>query len=228
MGLLVVTLIIAVVLLLLVQLGMSRLTRRSLNRSLALATLVLVVGGVLTALIMATSQRKADSAHSGSYADAVALATARMDAFDAKSFESLTLIARGSGQADEASFETLAKTVTTTLGTTSGTAEERGAIDAFGRYRALHTKIRAADDGGDWDGAVALATGSAATDANAIFHDFDSHSAAALKGQADSLSGSLKDARTPLLFMRWLALVAAILAAGLSWRGIAARLKEYR
>jgi hypothetical protein len=228
---LVVMLIIAVLVLLGAQRSMSRLTRRTLNKSAALATVVLVVGGVLTVGVMAAWENRADAARRGSYTDAVALATARMDAFDAKSFESLTLIARGSGQADEASFETLAKTVTSTLHRTfgnSGSTEEQATIDAFSTYRTLHTKIRKEDDGGDWDSAVALATGNASGDANAVFDAFDRHSSSALASEAASLSGSLADARTPLLVMRWVALVAAILAAGLSWRGIAARLREYR
>ena len=153
-----------------------------------------------------------------------------MAAFDAKSAESLTLINRGSGQGDQARYAELAANVKAIL---ADAAERGGSAEAdvqstFAEFDALHTDIRSKDDGGDWDGAVALATGTGSGSANELFAQFDQASSAALADSSRSLRHDLGTARTPLLILSWVGLAAGILAALLAWRGISNRLREYR
>src|SRR6201999_4204381 len=101
-------------------------------------------------------------------------------------------------------------------------------VRALDDYLSVHTAIRKADDGGDWDGAVKLATESGSKGANAVFATFDHRSADVLASNAASLSHDLGNSRVSLAVVRWLALILAVLAAGLSWRGLSARLAEYR
>jgi len=184
---------------------------------------------VLGVGVAAYADIAAADARDGPYAQTVALATARIDGFDAKSAESLTLIARGSGQAYEDRFKLVAANANTALGgltIVQTGAGEAAASASFERYVAAHTRVRTADDGGDWDAAVKSATGSG--EAQRSFATFDAASARALDARAKQLSDDLGHARRLLLALSWLLLLAGIAAAVLARRGIAQRLREYR
>jgi hypothetical protein len=210
----------------------ARRTKRVLNVGLAAAAVtVLVVGALLTGL-MAWSQSKANRTRDGSYFATLELASTRIDAFDAKSAESLTLINRGSGQADEADFATLAANAALVLqdATDRGGAAEAAASHAFAAYTSVHKRIRAFDDGGNWDQAVALATAPIGNQdtANSTFAAFDRTSADALNAQVARVNSEVTSARSPLTWFGWIALLLGLAAAVAAWRGIADRLREYR
>ena len=227
---LVVGLLLAVAALAVAQVGLARRTRRVFNLPLLTATGVVVVMGIVLVAIMTWSQSKARTTRSGAYFATVELATARIDAFDAKSAESLTLISRGSGQAYQARYAVLsadAKAILSDAAARGGSAE--GAVQTdFAAYDKVHTTIRAKDDGGNWQGAVDLATGTGSADANALFAAFDKSSAGALGQRSKQLRDDLGSARAPLVALGWIALVAGVAAAGSSLRGISNRLREYR
>ena len=234
---LVIGLVIALIALIAAQVWLSGRVRRVFNLPLVIATAVVLVVGIVLAGVMAWSQSKAKSTRDGAYFATLELATARIDAFDAKSAESLTLIARGQGQAYEASFQNLAKNVQAILADVAArggapnvriASNQRVIGEEFGDYLTLHKKIRTLDDGGNWDGAVNLATGSSATDANVIFGGFDVGSGDALLARSEQLSGALSDARAPLTPFAWVALLAGIAAAVGAGVGISTRLREYR
>ena len=92
----------------------------------------------------------------GSFAAVNAAADARIDANNAKSNESLTLIARGSGAAFETAWKASADSVPANLDRLGPARRPT----QWSRYVAVHNEIRTLDDGGQWDAAVALATGS--------------------------------------------------------------------
>ena len=198
-------------------------TRRLLSISMVSAAGVTLVATLLAAGGMAFAQWKANDVRSDAYSGTVAYSQARIDAFDAKSAESLTLISRGSGQAFEERFQEKIEAAQAVLETESGSADE-----ALAAYRTVHDRVRAFDDGGDWDSAVALATGAAPDGSNESFLEFDSASGAALATNADDLSDGLRDARAPLGLLRILLLLAGVVAAGLAWQAAAIRLREYR
>jgi hypothetical protein len=177
---------------------------------------------------MALAQHSATDVRSGSLANTIALATARTDAFDAKSAESLTLINRGSGQPFEAQYQTVIHDASNALSDIAGRDPARAPISALGTYEAAHRLVRSRDDAGDWDGAVRLATTPDPKGTKTAFATFDSVSRASLRGQASHVADGLSSARRALGVTAVLLLIAGIVAAGLAWRGIAARLREYR
>jgi hypothetical protein len=213
---------VVVVSLVIIQIWLFRRTHRVLNPSLVLATIVVVVVGVLALAVMGWSRSRDDQARKGPYAQTVALATVRIDAFDAKSSESLTLIARGSGQPFEDRFKLVAADANSAIVNVA----DAGTRSAFAAYLERHARVRSADDGGQHDQAVALATGKGA--ANTAFGKFEATSRRELDRQSGNLSDDLAHARFPLLLLSLLLLIGGVLAAVAGRRGIALRLQEYR
>ena len=161
------------VLALLVLLGgmgwLSLRTHRYVNLPLAAATAAVLVTLAIGSISLATIGSRVDDVRTGSYAATLATATARIAAFDAKSNESLTLIARGSGSAFQKAWESSSEVVTArsaVAGRLRPDAAKLGGL--WVNYAETHALIRKADDGGQWENAVKLATGSGATTAGAI------------------------------------------------------------
>jgi hypothetical protein len=221
-NLLVLLLVVVVACLLVTQIYLYRKTRRVLNKPLVLATFMVVGSGLFAVAMIGWVRDREDKAREGPYAQTVALATARIDAFDAKSAESLFLIARGSGQAYEDRAQTVLKDGQNEL----QTAEDQETVSAFDEFVTQHNAVIKADKGGQHDAAVKLATGTGT--ANKAFAGFDVASARALEAEANDLSDDLADARQPLLILALLLLVVGLLSAAASRRGIAQRLQEYR
>jgi hypothetical protein len=221
---------LALIALVAVQVYLSKKTRRTFNKPLLAATAVVVVAGVIGLGVVEWSKGQADDARAGPYRETVALATARIGGFDAKSAEALTLIARGSGAAFEERFVSTAGEASAAIDRDlrdagAGSAEAETAT-AFDQYLSEHEKLRALDDGGQHDDAVKAATGDGA--ANQAFAKFEQASSRALAAQAGDLSNDLDQAATPLVWAAWLLLLAGIAAAALAWRGVSERLREYR
>jgi hypothetical protein len=208
--------------LLITQLWLFGRTHRVLNGPLLLASVLVLLAGVVALATMGWSRNRELEARKGPYAQTVALATARIDGFDAKSDESLTLIAHGSGQEFEDRFKSVAVDARAALGRAVDTTTQ----SSFETYLARHRAVRAADDSGRYDDAVAMATGKGA--ANRAFGTFETESRDALTRQSTALSDDLAHARFPLLALSLMLLTAGLVAAVASRRGIAQRLQEYR
>jgi len=226
-------LIAAGVLALLVLIGgmiwLSLRTHRYVNPPLAAATAAILVTLVIGAIALSAVGSRVSQVRTGSYAATLATAKARIAAFNAKSNESLTLIARGSGSAFEKAWKSSSKVVTDeslAAAKLSSDATQMGGL--WTTYAKTHTQIRKADDSGQWEAAVSQATGSNATSANAAFTAFDSSSAAALASSSRSASDSLDGPRTWLPFAAWLGLLVGLAAAVSAWWGVSLRLEEYR
>jgi flagellar basal body-associated protein FliL len=222
------TLILAFVMLAIIQIWLSVKTRRTVNMSLAIATVLVVVGGLVGVAAMSYAQHKANGVRAGSLANTVALSTARTDAFDGKSAESLTLINRGSGQPFEAAYQVVIKDANAALTAVATRPQATASVALLDSYESAHRLVRKNDDAGDWDAAVALATSNDLHGTKVAFAAFDATSGMALTGQAAQVSDGLSSARRPLDVIAVLMLFAGIAAAVLAWRGIAARLREYR
>jgi hypothetical protein len=95
-------------------------------------------------------------------------------------------------------------------------------------FVATHKKIRAADDGGNWDGAVTQAISNGPSSANARFNAFDARSGTALASSSKAASDSLDAPRIWLALLGWLGLLVGIAAAVSAWWGVSLRLEEYR
>jgi len=226
---LVTTGIVALLVLIGGMIWLSWRTHRYINPPLAAATAAILVTLVVGAFALSAVGSRVSQVRDGSYAATLATATARIAAFDAKSNESLTLIARGSGSAFEKAWVASSKVVTdesAAAAKLSSDATKMGGL--WGTYADTHTQIRKADDGGQWEAAVSRATGSVATSANATFDAFDTSSGTALTSSSRSASDSLNGPRTWLPFASWLGLLVGLAAAVSAWWGVSLRLEEYR
>ena len=208
---------------------LSLRTHRYVNAPLAASTAAVLVTLVIGWIALSAVGSRVDEVRNGSYAATLATAKARIAAFDAKSNESLTLIARGSGSAFEKAWVSSSKVVADQSATSArlnSDASKMGSL--WTTYAATHKEIRDADAGGQWEGAVKQATGSDPKSANATFDAFDAGSGAALTSSSGVVSDSLNAPRTWLPFAAWLSLLVGIAAAVSAWWGVSLRLEEYR
>jgi len=207
------------------QIWLARRFKRKINVGMlasSIVLLVLVIGSLIVVLQLRSSLQEISS---GSLAAVNTTADARINANDAKSNESLTLIARGSGQAFEAAWKSSADSVAENLGRLTDKPELVGQWQA---YTDVHTQIRALDDEGQWDKAVAKATGSANDSSNTVFGAFDSNLAGYLDGVSQEASNSLANEQPVMVVAAVLILLGGLAAALLGRRGVAERLREYR
>jgi len=208
---------------------LSRRTHRYVNLPLAVATLAILVTLVIGWISLAAIASRVGTVRDGSYAATLATATARIAAFDAKSNESLTLIARGSGSKFEKAWLSSSTMVTDRSAASARLRDDAASAGGlWKKYVDTHRHIREADDRGRWEAAVKQATGSGPTSANATFDAFDAASASALTSSSRAASDSLDTPRSWLPFAAWLALLVGIAAAVSAWWGVSLRLEEYR
>jgi hypothetical protein len=208
---------------------LARRTRRYVNVPLAAAAVIVLVALVVGTIGLLSVGNRVDTVRDGVYAATLSTAQARIAGFDAKSNESLALIARGSGAAFEDSWKASDVVVQRQLAELG----QNSAADDFETlpwepYAAVHQQIRKLDDGGDWDRAVVLATSSTSDSGNAAFADFNKSSDAQLSTLGKDTSSELDRAGGWLAFAAVLGLLAGIVAALLAWWGVSQRLEEYR
>lgn len=219
--------LIAIAALVACQLLLAKVTRRTLNLGLLVGTVLLVVAFFWGAISMSSAASTANDARDGSYEMATDVAAARIDAFAAKSNESLALINRGSGASFEEGWQALIDDATAALGR-SDDPSLQGVLDDLDAYVEVHGQIRALDDEGQWDDAVALATGFDSGQSNAVFATFAASSASVLGDAATDVERQLADAADPLGATRTVVLVLSLLAAVAVVWGFNLRMKEYR
>ncbi|WP_221655758.1 hypothetical protein, partial [Actinotalea ferrariae] len=208
---------------------LARRTHRVVNVRVAVGGLVLVVLLIASAVTLGSVSSQVGEVRDGPFAAASALSEARLGAYDAKANESLTLISRGSGQAFEDAWVASSDATVAALDTAAATGTVApGLAEAWDEYAAQHRALRELDDGGAWEQAVTAATSDAEASPNAAFAAFDTASAAALDDASAQVSGALGDARGGLTLGAWLAAVAGLAVAVLSWTGFARRIEEYR
>ena len=218
---------IAILALVVCQVLLSKVTRRTLNLGLLIGTVLLLVAFVWGAASMAVAANNANDARDGPYTVATDIAAARIDAFAAKSNESLALINRGNGASFDEEWQGLIDDAHTALDRSreAAVADVRVDLDA---YVDVHGQIRSLDEDGQWDDAVALATGFDQGQSNAVFGAFADSSSQVLNGAADDVDQQLADAADPLGRTRAVVLVLSLLAAIAVVWGFNQRMREYR
>lgn len=205
------------------QFYLARHSRRIVNVPLAASTVGLLVALIVAAGAMAVAQSQANGVRDGELADATALSQSRVAAFNAKSTESLTLIARGSATEADAAWTDLMKSAETALPN-----ENTASAEALAKYAAAHKKINDLDLAGKWDNAVAAAIAPGKTSANALFQNYANQTAGELAEQARLTDSKLDDAGNALLPAGILVVLVGLLAGIGAWWGISLRLDEYR
>jgi len=146
------------------QVYLAQHSRRIINVPLAAGTVGLLVAVIVAASAMVVSQSQANDVRTGDLAQARALSASRVAAFNAKSIESLTLIARGSGSIREPDWKAEMEKATRSL--PIGNADALAALNA---YAAEHAEIRKLDDNGNWQAARNRAIATGKSSANAQF-----------------------------------------------------------
>ncbi len=214
LALLLVTLVVA-------QRQLSRLTHRTFNVPLVVATLatvalVLTAGGVLIA--QRAHLHRADQDGSTPVAQ---LAEARILALRERGDEALTLAARGSGSAYEDDF----KTTASQLGGALSRAGDSRAQQYQNEYVAAHRQVRELDDGGDYDNAVKLSVGTATT---ATFTSLTSTVGTALADRKQAFTDEIDAAGRGLMLLTVLGPLLALIICALMAAGMRPRLEEYR
>ncbi len=208
---------------------LARRTRRYVNAPLAAAAAIVLVTLIIGAIGLVGIGNKVDTVHDGVYAATLSTAQARIAGFDAKSNESLTLIARGSGAAFEDAWQSSDAVVRRELDKLADN-DASSSLEPlpWDDYSSVHEQIRKLDDAGNWDGAVQLATGTGTDSGNAKFASFDTSSGKQLESLGKDTASQLDQAGGWLPFAAALGLVAGIIAALCAWWGVALRLEEYR
>ncbi len=210
-----------------VMVWLARRTHRYLNAGMGLGALLLLLAMGLGAVTLGGVGSQVTSVRDSDYRYTVSVASARTAAFDAKSNESLTLIARGSGGAYETAWTKQYAVAYSALAALPD-AQQMALKDQLAAYETQHKAIRALDDGGQWDQAVAAATTTAAGSANAAFTAFDTASATALKTFGAQTSASLTAPIAWVTVLGWALLLVCLGAALLVLRGMNERVEEYR
>lgn len=217
------------------QVFVRRRTNRVFNVGLLVATGAALVSLLWVVIATLGVAANVDQSREFGSRDVDQLAQARLAALTARSDETLTLVARGSGGAYEEDYGTVADRMTTLLRDAGAGAindEVRGHVDtaraAWDEWRAVHEDIRAADDGGDYLRAVDLTIGGDENGAAARFDEVDSALQEALARTQQSFTDEVSQASNAVTgTVLGVILLAAIMAAG-SVVGIWQRLKEYR
>jgi hypothetical protein len=227
--------VVALAALVAIQVWVRRRTNRILNVGLLVATVLVVVGVVASVSALGSEASTVSQAADRGYAVVNLVAQSRIAAFRAKSDESFTLIGRGNGTAFDDDFNAQAKQLTSLIGlagrvTTTGAAHQAAVASAgaAASYLGVHTQIRALDDGGNFDGAVKLAIGSAPGSANQVFATMDDRLNQTLSAGQDEFIRDISRARHAVAHLNVLLLLTLVAAAALALWGAQQRINEYR
>ncbi|HET7822562.1 MAG TPA: hypothetical protein VFL10_13650 [Ornithinibacter sp.] len=206
---------------------MARRFRRYVNVPVAASALVVLVTLVAGTFGLLAIRQTVDAARAGVYAATLSTAQARIAGFNAKSNESLTLIARGSGTAFEKAWKESSAAVTTEIAQLGENPTSSG-LDPlpWPDYVEVHQGIRALDEGGKWEDAVKLATDQGA--GNAAFAAFDTASKQQLADLSGQTSQQLNSTGWWLPLAGALGVLGGVVAALCAWWGVSLRLEEYR
>ena len=195
--------------------------RRRINVGLAAAAVVVAAVTIGAAGVLGSLASDAASLRTGSFHEAASISAARTAANDAKANESLRLIARGSGAAYEEKWQAADGLVVENL------AASDNLPGLWQAYTEGHADIIAADEAGDWDQAVALATSTESDSASVNFTSFDDEAEAQIGMASKAVYSSLQAGSVRAAIGGILALLAAGAAVAAVSMGITTRRREF-
>lgn len=223
------------------QVYLRRSTNRVFNMGLLVATGAAVVSLLWVVIATLGVNANVDQSRELGSADVEALAQARIAALTARSDETLTLVARGSGAAFEKDYGAVADRLGGKDDKGGLLAAARDSVDsdevagkvgdaqqAWAQWRKVHGDIRTADDDGNYARAVELAIGDADDGAAARFDAVDSALKDALASTEQRFTDEVTQASHAITGTVLGVIVLAVLMAAGSVVGIWQRLKEYR
>jgi hypothetical protein len=233
--------VVAVAGLIRLQRYLTRRTNRTANLGLVVATL-----SILGALVWQNASWVALASHlhsaaAGGSDQVELLAQARIAALQARTDEALTLVARGSGGAFEEDFQKTMQRLTGVdgsgglLATAGDTARDPAvrasveqAITDVKAWQAVHTKLRGADDGGQYSIAVSYAIGQGSSNAATEFGKVDADLAAGIQASGVTFRDEAAHAADAIAGVGIAVSVLALLTLGGVAIGVQRRIAEYR
>lgn len=229
--------VIAVLVLLAVQVWLSRRFRRLLNPGLAAGLALLTALTIAAVAVSARSDRRADEVRAGPYLVAQQVVDARMAAFEARSLESSGVVGDGVAALEptwRAAFERASTSLDLAAAAASGpTAPDVAsavtkAQEFLTVYAGVHARLLAADRAGRRQTVREIAVSPTLEGAPGSFEDVDTTTAALLARQSQAVDDGWIAAGGWLALTAWGCLLAGGLAAATAATGLAPRLREYR
>ena len=214
----------------------SRRTNRVLNVGVTVAGLAVLAAVAWWAVAAITTDVRIGGARAHTGAGA-ALDDARIAVLQARSNESLVLVARNSGGgSSDGAFSAQLDDVVNDFGLLADAeradpeladrvAALRGAATA---WSAAHREVRRLDDGGQYPQAVASVVGHGPGSSGAAFDALDAGLAAAIGEERAAFAVDVEAAEGALVALPWISAVLALVAAGAVIVGIGRRVGEYR
>jgi hypothetical protein len=211
--------IAALVVLVVVNRQIARRFHRRFNVGLVVAALVVAGLTLATAAHAQAEHNGNEGLEDGHYEAAVDAATARTAANNAKAVESLGLVNRGAGATYEKEWVRQADIVEDTA--------DGLTLDQWQAYADQHEAIRDADEAGDWDGAVALATSTDEGSATDLLDAVDASAAAEAEVNGTEAADGFRAGGAFSIILVVLTALGALVAAFAASRGIGTRRREY-
>ncbi|WP_141012814.1 hypothetical protein [Nocardioides sambongensis] len=197
----------------------ARTFRRRINKGLAIAGAVVLVTTLVAALAAFVAAGGNGDLRDGELTRATDQATARTAANDAKVYENLRLIKRGSGDTYEDPWKEAAAVV-----------EQRSDDDLLGdweTYTERHGQIVERDEDDLWRAAVRIAVDPGATGSTAPLEAFDTSSQELVDELTGTVVDDLRAGRSFALAGSLITLLLGVAAAIAVARGVGERRKEY-
>jgi hypothetical protein len=219
------------------QLLLFRRTNRIFNIPLVLATIVALVLVAMPLTAMSNQHRELANATDEGYFGVNTIARVRILAFRAKGDESFALIARGNGERWYTDYDTVMSAIGAPFsGGLLDAAYERDSISAFSfgldtaleDYQAAHLAVRSLDRDGQYEEAVAHATGTGPDSSATAFAALDAELRETLDEYATRFEARAQQAERNLDNQDlWVSVLAALVALGVVI-GLQQRIREYR
>jgi hypothetical protein len=234
----VVVALIATVVLVGVQRRLARRTRRVLNHGLVIATAAGLISLAWLVVGLSVARAQFSDARDHGSAPVQALARADIAALRAHADESLTLIHRSGQDAYQTDFMAVQKQLGPgrgTLLTAAVTAASRSpaalptasAAAAAPAWYAVDKRVRALDDGGNYEAAVQLAIGPGPSSSGRLFRRLEARLTTAINaGQAEFRSAARSGQGALVGLEAGMIVAALVMVAGCAW-GLTRRLAEY-
>lgn len=217
-------------------LGERRRTHRVLNAGLVAAGAAVLISVVWWGVAVVTADARLDGSQGHSDAGA-ALDDTRIAVLQARSNESLVLVARnsGGGSSDKAFTDQLQRVLAddgllaaagrADAGVAGQVAALRAATTAWGD---AHRGVRGLDDGGRYPQAVASVVGRGPGTSGGAFEALDGQLAGAIDGERAAFTTDMAAADSAVAPLGSMSGLLALLAAGAVVAGIGQRVGEYR
>ena len=222
------------------QTFVSRRTNRLVNLGMAVATIAALTSLTWATLAFAGATGRIDAGRRDGSAQLRLLAELRVDALQARADESLTLIARGDGAGFEKEFTVLAQRLLGPDGSGglfrkalagAPTSADRQRVEqarsAAQQWLAAHRTLRELDDGGKYQDAVKLATGSDPNSPSTLFGRLDTALTAGITTSNATFEDHTTQAGNILTGVNIAIVVLTVLLVAGSVAGLQRRIREY-